>query len=88
MRRYMYRQVYEMLEMLAILFVMATGFIALAIILPIIFWHERQTVLMRQPTATYRFRYATPTPTPAMFQTKSMPPTVPKKLILERWIYA
>ena len=87
MRRYTYRQVYEMLEMLAIVFVTATGFIALAIVLPIIFWHERQTVLTRQPTATCRFRYTTPTPTSAIFQTKSMPPTLPKKVILERWIY-
>ena len=88
MRRYTYRQVYAMLDMLSILFVMATSFIALSIVLPIIFWHERQTVPTRQPTAANRFRYGTPTPTYAVFQMKAMPPTVPKKLILERWIYA
>ena len=79
---------YELLEMLAILFVMATGFIALAIVLPIIFWHERQTVTMRQPMATNRYRYPAPNPTSAMFQAKSMPVTVPRKVIVERWIYA
>ncbi len=77
-----------MLEMLAIVFVTATGFIALAIVLPIIFWHERQTVTMRQPTATNIFRYPTPTPIVAMFQTKSMPVAVPRRVIVERWIYA
>ena len=77
-----------MLEMLAILFVTATGFIALAIVLPIIFWHERQAALTRQPTVTMnKFRYATPAPTPAMYQSRPMPPAVPRKLILERWIY-
>ena len=32
-----------MLDMLALVFVLYTGFVALAIVLPIVFWHEQQT---------------------------------------------
>jgi hypothetical protein len=77
-----------MLEMLALLFVISTGCIALAIVLPIALWHEQQAAIMRQATGTNRPRYTVPVPMYAMFQMRPIPLTVPKKLIPERRFYA
>ena len=75
------------LEMLALLFVISTGCIALAIVLPIALLHEQQATTMRQATTMNRPRYTMPVPTYAMFQMRPVPSAAPKKLILERWYY-
>jgi hypothetical protein len=74
----------EMLEMLAIVFVTATGLIALAIALPIVFWHE-QAAIIRQTSMVQRYGYRTSRP--PMSRTVPLPSATPRKLVLERWIY-
>ena len=78
------------LEMLALLFAISTGCIALAIILPIALSHEQQAATMRQTRTTNRPLYAVPirVPISAMYQMRSTPSPMPRKVILERWLYA
>jgi hypothetical protein len=78
----------RILEVLALLFVISAGCIALAIVLPIALWHEQQAAIVGQATATYRPRYTRPVPMYAVFQVRPIPSSVPKRLIVERWVYA
>ncbi|MGA3406383.1 MAG: hypothetical protein ABSD49_11690 [Candidatus Bathyarchaeia archaeon] len=73
----------RMLDMLALVFVLYTGFVALAIVLPIVFWHEQQTRTSRLTLPTYRYRYQTAIPQYSRFPLNAVPLLLPKKLTLE-----
>jgi hypothetical protein len=78
------------MEVLALLFVISAGCIALAIILPIALAHEHQAATVRQARATNGPLYTVPirVPMSAVYQMRPIPPPMPRRVILERWVYA
>ena len=72
--------------MLALLFVISTSCIALAIILPIVFSHEQQAANDAADKGDeQRISYTVPirVPMSAMFQMRPIPSPVPKKVLLK-----
>ena len=74
------------LETLALLFVISIGSIALALALPIAFWHEQQATL--QATTVNIPRYVMYIPISSKYQMRLIPSTVPRTLNPERRYYA